>query len=169
MNTLRTGQTRRSGSIVRRAIGTAAAMMVATSMLISAPASAGSPGTFNIAECMPGTQQIKQQIEVYRSYAGEYVALQGALYNATTGSVTLSQWAWGEGATAYTAFTWPATSGSYAVFYHWASWNPQTSQWSESGWIQLAGAQVITFGANETMEGSGIYISQGENRGYCQI
>ena len=170
---MRIGRTHERRTIragLRPVLGLTAAVAVSTSLLFSAPASAGSPGVFNLAECMSGTQQINQQIEVQRSYVGEHIYLQGAVVNQSTGTVTYSNWTLGQGYKAFGVVTFPAMAkSSYAVYYHWASWDYATSTWVYSGWIQLTGAQLNTFGPVETMPGSHLYISPGQTIGYCTL
>jgi hypothetical protein len=172
MRIRRTHERRSIRAGLSRVLAVTAAAIVSTSLLFAAPASAGSPGMFNSATCMSGTQFIQQQIEVKRSYTGEYIYLQGALVNRSTHTPTFSNWTLGEGnfgnAAALVNFPMVAKS-SYDVWYHWASWDSAKSTWVMSGWIQLTGSQLNTFGPVETMEGSDLYISPRQTIGYCTI
>jgi hypothetical protein len=123
------GRTIRAG--VRRVLGLTAVIAVVTSLLFTAPASAASPGAFNNAKYMTGTQSIEQRIEVKRSYLGEHIYLLGALRNQRTGTITYSDWALGssecDNAEAHVTFSMVAKS-PYDVFYTWASYNMSPGQ-----------------------------------------
>jgi hypothetical protein len=172
MRIRRTHERRTIRAGVRRVLGLTAVIAVATSLLFAAPASAASPGAFNSARCMTGTQSIEQQIEVKRSYLGEHIYLLGALRNQRTGTVTFSNWALGSSQfdIAHAEVRFPMVAKSpYDVYYMWASYNYATSRWDFSSWIQLSGSQLNTYGPVETMPGSDLHISPGETVGYCSI
>jgi hypothetical protein len=133
-------------------------------------ATAAMPGAFNQVQCYPGQHTIIQEIEAYRNYLDEWVALQGALVNLTTGAVAGSQWVLGEGGTANSAISWSnVSSGEYLVFYRWATWDGVTQSYMYSGWVQLFGSQLSTFGQTETYQGSGVYISPADATGRCSM
>ena len=131
----------------------------------AAPASAASPGPFNYAQCIPSYGAVLQDVEVYRSTANEYVQLQGALVNAATGATFYSQWAVGTGGTAHSAFRYTSVPrGQYNVWYHWAVWNAASRTYVYSGWVQVTGAALQTYGA-ETQPG----VFVGGSTGQCRI
>jgi hypothetical protein len=130
-------------------------------------ASAASPGVFNYTQCVPSSQSIVQDIESYQSYAGEYVVLQGALVHTVTAATSYSQWAVGTGATAHTAISWTnVPRGQYNVFYRWASWDSARGEYAYSGWIQVTGAGLNTYG---TPVSPGSYLFIGGTSGHCTI
>jgi hypothetical protein len=131
----------------------------------AAPASAASPGPFNYAQCVPSYAAVIQDVEVYRSTANEYVQLQGALVNSATGATIYSQWAVGSGSTAHAAFRYGSVPrGQYNVWYHWAVWNAVSRTYVYSGWVQVTGAALQTYGY-ETQPG----IFVGGSTGRCSI
>ena len=131
----------------------------------ASPASAATPGPFNNAQCIPSYAAVIQDVEVYRSTANEYVQLQGALVNAYTGATIYSQWGVGTGSTAHTAFRYNnVPRGQYNVWYHWAVWNVASRTYVYSGWVQVTGARLQTFGY-ETQPG----IFVGGSNGVCRI
>lgn len=110
-------------------------------------ASAASPGVFNYAQCIPSYRAVIQDVEAYRSTAAEYVQVQGALVNATTGATIWSQWAVGTGPTAKASFQYSnVPKGTYHVWYHWAVWNPAKRAYVISGWVQVTGAGLNSYG-----------------------
>jgi hypothetical protein len=156
----------------RRVVGVAAAVAVAAGIALGSAgtATAATPGAFNRAQCKPGTNEIVQEIEAYRSYANEIVWVQGGLNNRTTGATAVSAWMPGEGGTANNAVTWSSvTSGDYAVSYRWAVWDATTVTWVTSDWILLAPVELNTFGTAETYPGTGIYISPPDAAGRCSM
>lgn len=145
----------------------AAVMVVAAVLGGGQAAHAARPGVFNYLQCFPGNQVIIQDIEAYRSSADEYVVLQGALVNRATGATHYSQWAVGTGATAHAGVRYsPVPRGSYNVFYHWAVWDSARRQYVYSGWVQVTGAALNTYGT-ETFPGSRVYL--GGSSGHCTI
>jgi hypothetical protein len=145
-----------------------AAMVVVVAVLAGGQAAhAARPGVFNYVQCIPGSQVIDQDIEAYRSSANEYVVLRGALVNRATGATYYSQWAVGTGSTAHAAVRYyPVPRGSFNVFYQWAVWDGARGQWVYSGWVQVTGAGLNTYGT-ETFPGSHVYI--GGSSGHCTI
>ena len=56
--------------------------------------------------------------------------------------------------------------GSYHVLYQWAVWDGTRGQWVYSGWVQVTGAGLNTYGTNNS-PGSILYI--GGSTGHCTI
>lgn len=131
----------------------------------AAPASAATPGPFNHAQCIPSYASVVQDVEVYRSTWNEYVQLQGALVNTATGATIYSQWGLGTGSTAKNAFRYSnVPRGQYNVWYHWAVWNAARRTYVYSGWVQVTGAALQSYGS-ETQPG----IFVGGSTGQCRI
>jgi hypothetical protein len=140
----------RVGGFRRRVVAIALAIFTVAGVFACTggnQASAAYPGVFNNAQCIPSYRAVIQDVEAYRSTADEYVQVQGALVNASTGAVVYSQWALGTGSTAHAGFYYTnLASGQYSVWYHWAVWNPASRSYVYSGWIQVTGAGLQTFG-----------------------
>lgn len=145
-----------------------AAMVVVVAVLAGGQAAhAARPGVLNYVQCIPGSQVVDQSIDVYRSSANEYVVVRGALVNRATGAVHYSQWVVGTGSTAYAAVRYyPVPRGSYHVLYQWAVWDGTRGQWVYSGWVQVTGAGLNTYGTQNS-PGSILYI--GGSTGHCTI
>jgi hypothetical protein len=146
--------------------GVALGLAIGIAALVPAqPASAASPGLFNDAQCNPNNLSILQNIEAYRSWSTEKVALQGALVEKSSGVTYLSNWGGGPGPTARTYVTWTSVPrGNYNVFYRWGSWRADQGRWIYSGWVQVASDQLSTLGRHV---GGGVYV--GGARGRCSI
>ena len=166
--TIATSHSTRFATLRRRMGGIALGLAIGVAALAPVQATVAAwPGVFLFVECIPTSQTIVQDIEAYRSFANEYVVLQGAIVNRANGAAFYSQWVTGTGATAHGAVQWSRVPrGNYNVFYRWASWNASTARYAYSRWIQVTGSGLNTYGA-ESSPGSGVYI--GGATGRCTI
>ncbi len=141
-----------------------AALAALSSASLAGTASAASPGAFNHAACYSNNRTIVQTMDATRTSSfTEYIQLQGALVNRTTGATTYSHWfAPAGGASAQQQITWSGLArGNYDVYYRWATrWSYWSGQNTYSGWIRVTSLRTM---GQQLMSG---YLVLAEGRCY---